>query len=244
MMDGSRPGKGTNPRIPRQHAVEKLLRLMPATAVSAGDGVLLATGAGATGAGAAVAAAPLVLLAAGAGAATTAGALAPPAAAATKAACCAAPAAPRPTDLPVSPKLTSGVPTDLVAAFSFFVSTPRNCLVNVRFAVARTVVSAVGGVRTYAADHQPIRLRLIAVLTLALVAFSGQGFLVDISQVLRVVATDDKILPASRLPIELQGFKESTRPVILGLGITRQGLILVAVGVYRSGRQELRSARA
>ena len=60
------------------------------TAANAGDAVLLATGAGATGAGVAVV---LGLLAATAGATAAVSVLVPPAAAAARAACCAAPAA-------------------------------------------------------------------------------------------------------------------------------------------------------
>jgi hypothetical protein len=94
----------------------------------------------------------------------------------------------------------------------------------------------------YAADGQAVRLRFVAVLSFALLAISAQGFLVDVAQVLKVVATDERV-QAMRLPILVEGLKECTSPVILGLSLWALALVAVAIGVARSGGKELRAAR-
>jgi hypothetical protein len=94
----------------------------------------------------------------------------------------------------------------------------------------------------YVADHEPVRLRFIGVLSLALLTVSVQGLVVDMATVFWAISDGKKFAGADRVTIFLEGMKESTRPMTLGLGILGLVLTLVAIGVYRAGRRELQAA--
>jgi hypothetical protein len=105
----------------------------------------------------------------------------------------------------------------------------------------------------YMLDREPVRLRLIMVLSLALLAVVAQGILSDVAQVMWVLARENlppglgqQAEPAPmdvRMRILMEGMKESMAPGILGLGLLALSLILVAIGVYLVGRRELEATR-
>jgi hypothetical protein len=94
----------------------------------------------------------------------------------------------------------------------------------------------------YAVDQEPVRLRLLTVLSLVLLGFSAEGLVIDSATVFSAVASGK--FPEPPNLILLQGLKESTRPLILGLTLWSLALTFVAVGVYRAGQRELRASRA
>jgi hypothetical protein len=94
----------------------------------------------------------------------------------------------------------------------------------------------------YAIDREPVRIRFITALSLALVALLCQGMLLDAATVLWAVA-GDKFPPEMRSQVLMQGMKESTRPGIMGLALLSVSLVLVSIGSYRVGSRELQAAR-
>jgi hypothetical protein len=92
----------------------------------------------------------------------------------------------------------------------------------------------------YLIDTEPVRLRLVAILSLALLAAVALAVTLDVSKVLYHASG---IQPERVRGIITEGLKESGRPAVLGLGLLALSLDLVAVGVYRAGRRELMAAR-
>jgi hypothetical protein len=99
-----------------------------------------------------------------------------------------------------------------------------------------------GSAAYFAVDREPVRLRFVSVLSLALLAFSAQGLVVDVATVCWALSDEKRVPAALRVPVLLEGLKESTRPLTLGLGLLALALILVSIGVYRSGRREIQAA--
>ena len=98
----------------------------------------------------------------------------------------------------------------------------------------------VGSATRYMLDGEPVRLRFIALLSLALLVTTALATALDVSM---VMAHLDHT-PVERVRASLtHGLKESSRPAILGLGLLGLALDLLAIGAYRVGRRELRAAK-
>lgn len=95
----------------------------------------------------------------------------------------------------------------------------------------------------YAWDSEPVRLRLIAVLALALLANTCGAMLTDLAQVMWYLGDPARAPQSEFLRILVTGLKESSRPGILGFALLSLASFAVAVGVYRGVRKELRAAR-
>jgi hypothetical protein len=92
----------------------------------------------------------------------------------------------------------------------------------------------------YLIDGEPVRLRFLLALTLAQLALVAQATVADVSAVLNAAK---HARPEVFERLLVAGFKECTRPALLGFGLLALSLILVAIGVYRVGVRELRAAR-
>jgi hypothetical protein len=93
----------------------------------------------------------------------------------------------------------------------------------------------------YAIDTEPVRLRFIGALALALVVTMGHATWTCMAAVFHYLEqSSDEPLVRSLMT----GLMESTRPATLGGALLAIGLILVAVGTYRSSQRELRALRS
>jgi hypothetical protein len=92
----------------------------------------------------------------------------------------------------------------------------------------------------YMIDTEPVRLRLIAMLSLALLTAVALAVTLDVSKVLQFAS---RIQPERVRALIIDGLGESSRPAVLGLGLLALALDLVAIGVYRAGRRELKAAK-
>lgn len=99
---------------------------------------------------------------------------------------------------------------------------------------------AVGSATRYLFDGEPIRLRFLLFVTLALLATTALATVLDVSLVLARIAGTQ---PQERAALLAVGLKESSRPAILAFGLLGLAFDLVAVGAYRVGRRELSAAR-
>jgi hypothetical protein len=98
----------------------------------------------------------------------------------------------------------------------------------------------IGSSIRYAIDTEPVRLRFIAAISLALVVTMVHATWTCFAAVFHYLEqSKDEQLARSLMT----GLMESTRPATLGGALLVVGLILVAAGVYRSGRRELRALR-
>jgi hypothetical protein len=92
----------------------------------------------------------------------------------------------------------------------------------------------------YAIDSEPVRLRFVAALGLALTVTTLHATWTCLAAVFRYLQT----VPDAKLGKTLvTGLMESTRPATLGGALLSLALILVAVGAYRSSRRELAALR-
>jgi hypothetical protein len=93
----------------------------------------------------------------------------------------------------------------------------------------------------YALDTEPVRLRFISALALALVVTMTHATWTCMAAVFRYLEQSrDEHLVRSLMT----GLMESARPATLGGALLTIGLILVALGAYRSSRRELRALRS
>ncbi len=99
-----------------------------------------------------------------------------------------------------------------------------------------------GSAAYFAIDRSAARLRFMGALSLALVVFSVQSLIVDMATVFWALSDGNRFAGADRVAILLEGLKESSRPMTLGLGLLGLALICVAIGVYRMDRRELQAA--
>ena len=90
----------------------------------------------------------------------------------------------------------------------------------------------------YAIDTEPVRLRFIGALALALVATMGHATWTCMAAVFRYL---EQSRAEDLVRSLMTGLMESTRPATLGGALLAIGLILVAVGAYRSS--QLRALR-
>ena len=96
----------------------------------------------------------------------------------------------------------------------------------------------------FAIDREPVRRSFIGVTSLALLVSLVQGSLSGFGVLMWALSDVKRVPPEMRLPILFAGLKEVTRPGIFGLGFLGVGLILLAIGVYRTGLRELRATQA
>jgi hypothetical protein len=92
----------------------------------------------------------------------------------------------------------------------------------------------------YAMDSEPVRLRFIAALGLALTITMLHATWTCLAAVFHFL---EKVPDAGFRTTLMTGLLESTRPVTLGGALLSLALVLVAVGAYRSGRRELAALR-
>jgi len=102
-------------------------------------------------------------------------------------------------------------------------------------------VVLVGASIRYAIDAEPVRLRFIAAVSLALVVAMVHATWTCFAAVFHYLeqSKDEQLARAL-----MTGLMESTRPATLGGALLTVALILVAVGAYRAGRRELLALRA
>lgn len=94
----------------------------------------------------------------------------------------------------------------------------------------------------YAWDGEPERLRFAIAMAVLLVATSLHAMLLDVAAVFAYVQSPERVRDADLVRVVFTGLMESTRPGALGGALLVLALVLVAIGVYRSGRRELRAA--
>jgi hypothetical protein len=95
----------------------------------------------------------------------------------------------------------------------------------------------------YAFDGEPVRLRFIGVLSLALLAFIATAVSANVAKVFWYLESPERVSDAMVPRIFFEGLKESSRPALVGLPLLGVALTLVTIGVYRVGRRELAAAR-
>lgn len=98
----------------------------------------------------------------------------------------------------------------------------------------------IGSATRYMLDGEPVRLRFVALLSLALLVTVALAVVLDVSVGMGHLS---RARPEQVRGLLFQGVKESSRPAILGLGLLGLALDLVAIGAYRVGRRELRAAK-
>jgi hypothetical protein len=96
----------------------------------------------------------------------------------------------------------------------------------------------VGAGFRYARDGEPVRLRFIGALGLALVVTMIHATWTCVAAVFHYLET---VPEAEFRRTLMRGLMESTRPAVLGGALLALALTLVAVGAYRSGQRELRA---
>ncbi len=96
----------------------------------------------------------------------------------------------------------------------------------------------------YAIDGEAVRLRFVAAMSVVLVASMVHSMLTNVAAVFWYLQDPERAPDGELARILFTGLMESTRPGALGGALLVLALVLVAVGVYRSGRKELRLAAA
>jgi hypothetical protein len=97
-----------------------------------------------------------------------------------------------------------------------------------------------GSAIRYLLDGEPVRLRFIALVSLALLATIALATILDVNRVMAYLA---RARPEQVRALLAQGLKESSRPAILGFALLGLALDLLVIGAYRVGRRELRAAK-
>lgn len=96
----------------------------------------------------------------------------------------------------------------------------------------------------YAWDFEPARLRFVVATAMVVIVSTAHAMLTDLAQVLWYVSEPERVPDAALTRTIITGLMESTRPGGLGGALLSLALVLVAIGVYRGGRRELRAAAA
>lgn len=96
----------------------------------------------------------------------------------------------------------------------------------------------------YAWDFEPARLRFVVATAAVVIVAMTHAMLTDVAQVFWYVSDPERVSDADLARIVFTGLMESTRPGALGGALVTLALVLVAIGVYRGGRRELRAAGA
>ena len=92
----------------------------------------------------------------------------------------------------------------------------------------------------YAIDTEPVRLRFIAAIALALTVTMAHATWTCFAAVFHYLQQSPQVPFAQTL---MTGLMESTRPATLGGALLVIALILVAIGAYRSTQRELKALR-
>lgn len=98
-----------------------------------------------------------------------------------------------------------------------------------------------GSAGRYAFDGEPARLRFALAVGAVLVVSMTHAMLTNVAAVFSYVQDPERAPDAELARIVFTGLMESTRPGALGGAILTLGLVLVAIGVYRGSRRELRA---
>ncbi|MBN2572956.1 MAG: hypothetical protein JXP73_00185 [Deltaproteobacteria bacterium] len=93
----------------------------------------------------------------------------------------------------------------------------------------------------YAIDTEPLRLRFITAIALALVVTMVHATWTCIAAVFHYLQQTPQVPFAQTL---MTGLMESTRPATLGGALLVIALVLVSIGAYRSAQRELRALRS
>jgi hypothetical protein len=96
----------------------------------------------------------------------------------------------------------------------------------------------------YAVDGEPVRLRFVAAMSVVSLAAMAHAMLTNVAAVFSYLRDPERAPDAELTRILFTGLMESTRPGALGGALLVLALVLVAVGVYRAGRKELRLTAA
>ncbi len=102
----------------------------------------------------------------------------------------------------------------------------------------------IGTAGRYALDGEPIRLRFVLAMSALLIVSMLHAMLTDVAMVFWYLEEPSRAPDAEFARILVTGLKESTRPGALGGALLAFALVLVAIGVYRGTRKELRAAAA
>jgi hypothetical protein len=93
----------------------------------------------------------------------------------------------------------------------------------------------------YAWDGEPLRLRFAIAMSALLVVTMTHAMLTDVAQVFWHLQDRVRVPDSELWRTLFTGLMESTRPGALGGTLLTFALVLVAVGVYRGARRELRA---
>lgn len=96
----------------------------------------------------------------------------------------------------------------------------------------------VGASTRFAIKPHPAMKSFLKYLSLAVLAASIHGFVMDLGTVFGFVANSESVPDAQVTRILLQGFHESTRPVTFGGGLLVISLVLTAIGANRLARKD------
>lgn len=93
----------------------------------------------------------------------------------------------------------------------------------------------------YAFDGEPARLRFALAVSAVLLVSMTHAMLTNVAAVFWYVQDPERVADDELSRTVFIGLMESTRPGALGGALLTLGLVLVAIGVYRGARRELRA---
>jgi len=93
----------------------------------------------------------------------------------------------------------------------------------------------------YAFDGEPARLRFALAVSAVLLVSMTHAMLTNVAAVFWYVQDPERVPDGELSRTVFIGLMESTRPGALGGALLTLGLVLVAIGVYRGARRELRA---
>jgi hypothetical protein len=96
----------------------------------------------------------------------------------------------------------------------------------------------VGASLRFAIKPHAARKEFLKYLSLATIAASIHGLVMDLGAVFHFCADSERLPDAMLTRTLLEGFKESTRPVTFGGGLLVIALVLMAIGSSRLARKE------
>ena len=98
-----------------------------------------------------------------------------------------------------------------------------------------------GTSRRYAWDAEPARLRFAIAMSALLVVSMTHAMLSDVAAVFHYLQDPERAPDSDFSRILVTGLMESTRPGAMGGAMLTLAMVLIAIGVYRAGRRELRA---
>ncbi|MDI1443310.1 hypothetical protein [Polyangium sp. 6x1] len=96
----------------------------------------------------------------------------------------------------------------------------------------------IGASLRFAVRPDRAKVGLLKYLSLAVIAASIQGMVMDLGTVFKYTVDPDRVPDAELTRTLLQGFHESTRPGTFGGGLLTIALVLMAIGSSRLARKE------